>query len=109
MLVTRNAVGGISPCASAAPPMFAFGLKPIGQNGLRAAASTWKDDLFFSVMTLASADGFKLGSAGAGVSRVFGFGAPGAAFCSAANNGTARAIDKQIGKSTVFIVFRSPS
>src|SRR5436305_13986261 len=104
MLVTRNALGGTSPSASPAPPMRDFGLKPIGQNRLRAAASTWKDDLFFNVMALASADGFELASAGAGVSLVFGLGAPGAAFCSAA-----RAINKQIGKRTLFIVFRSQS
>src|SRR6266404_3262546 len=107
MVLTRNAPGGTSPWSPPASLAFATraaGFQLIGQNGLLVAASTLKEDLFFTEIGVASSIGF-LTSAGGGCSSGLFLSAAGAAFSAAANRNDAAKIDMQIRVKDFIIAF----
>src|SRR2546421_191698 len=111
MLLTRKAPGGTSPWSVPPDATFPVGFQLIGQNGLRVAASTLKEDLFLSAIGAASGAGLFLASTGAGAGDACSVGlllsATGAAFCSAADSNAAAKIDMPRRVRTFFIVFQS--
>src|SRR5215471_6182315 len=88
--------------------MWPFGLKPIGQNGLRVAASRLKEDLFLTVMGADSSDGLFFASAGAVPSAGLVLGGTGADFSPAPRKIGAVSINTKMKAKILFIVFRLP-
>src|SRR5262249_46969906 len=104
MLLTRNALGGTSPWSVPPDATFPVGFQLIDQNGLRAPISTWKKDLFLSVMGTDSSTTLVLTSAGAGSFAGLLLTVTGAEFSPAANRTGAVRTDMQMSEENLFIV-----